>query len=1216
MRLQDKDRQAKMTNPNKPKISLGQNKSLADRLRKFGFGRIVNSSKVRSALGIPVWDSAGTAGDQHLLAYKDSPYSTRLKQIPKSAPEWQRLHVLESGLEEHRDDPTWLRDLMGSAVKFGRLDLAKEAGQRILDLNAQKVDDLCLLAHASQLLGDFAAATEAESEAVKLAGKSGDRDVANFGIGGFFQRRGDWDLAAAAYARQTDAILANPRVNAGSNLGSIAFRTGLALDRCLLWGEAEHYYRSALFTDVDNYYWAYKFALSLERQRKWVEAADIYDYAVTLKKNPSRKYHRYRAAYCLLQVGQFEASCKAFLGDSPSEMAPAKPLSPSEAGADEVPTALPATEYWKRKAELYRRRGDAAGEIAALRQVASRSNDHPTKILERIGELEFQQGSYEASARSLIDSRLFQTPDGINLKPYLKRNQKSFSAKYAEYLTSRPLLADTVLFESFHADSVGCHPLAIFEQMLSDTRFDGFTYVWVIKPGGEVPAVLQGKREVVVVERQSDAYLRYLATAQWLVNNVSFPAFFTRRSGQRYLNTWHGTPIKTLGKDMKPNHLQHSNVARNFLQATHLTSPCRWTTDVLLDRYDVRDLFEGKVAEVGSARVDRSLRSSPEDIQLLRARLGVNAEQPVVLYAPTWRGLQGAGGTDIDLTREALDQLASVEGVQVLFRGHHLAEASLNEAGLSDRLVPSDIDTNALLAVVDLLVTDYSSIFFDFLPFDRPIVFHVPDEQEYRNERGLYFDVNELPGVACYEATGLASAVSSAMRKDEMQERRAAWTARFASYEDGQASRRTVEFFFFGQDEWSLPPRTSKPRILMRAAFIPNGITTSIENLISSIDPEQVSLTVLLEASVFARDESRQEQVAVLPDHVAVIGRAGSTAYTIEQRWVMSTFSRTQRYLSRAHRQVVDDAMRSEHRRLFGTLAFDSLVEFDGYSPFWVNFGAAACDKTSKVLYQHNDLFSEWRTRFPELSAVFSRYAEFDRLVSISSSIRDLNRSNLAEMFHVPEDKFVFAHNQMNPVSIFRRASEPLDSDVAAWLERTEGHTFVTVGRLSIEKAQSRLLECFAVVSRQVSARLIVIGSGFLESELRALAVRLGIADRVLFTGQRSNPLNIVKKSDTFVMTSKHEGQPMVLGEAMVLGKRIISTDLPGVRDLIGNDFGQLFNYNKQVFVDAMINAAGEQDERSAFDYCGFTQNAIQEFSDITGVHLSLKPGFLDGATI
>ena len=204
---------------------------------------------------------------------------------------------------------------------------------------------------------------------------------------------------------------------------------------------------------------------------------------------------------------------------------------------------------------------------------------------------------------------------------------------------------------SFHGDSISCNPLAIFEELIRRQEFDGYLHVWVANDKAFIPHSVNTHPNVAIIRRNSAGYRRHLATAKYLINNVTFPAYFAARPGQQYLNTWHGTPLKTLGKDIGTGFLEHKNVARNFLHATHLIAANQFTADVLTRRYDVDTMMTGSVAITGYPRVDRTLNASGQRAPGLKRTLGIHPSdtRPVVLYAPTWRG--GLSTTHFDMER-------------------------------------------------------------------------------------------------------------------------------------------------------------------------------------------------------------------------------------------------------------------------------------------------------------------------------------------------------------------------------------------------------------------------------------------------------------------------------------------------------------------------------------------------------------------------------------
>ena len=1189
-------------------ISLQPNGSLAEKLRVLGLGKIVDSSKVRKLLGLPVHGKLG--GGASRLA-------------PSASPEllWQRLQRLREGAEAEKMDIQWLRQLATAESEMGNYSEAVAVWKAIQAFPTVSPEDCFAEAHAHHMAGEFAQMSGATLRGEELARTVGNSEIALLGLGGYYQRRGDWDYAAVAYADAVARAASHESRVGSQGLVELAYRAGLAHDRCLLWTDAERYYRLAGYLDPVSDYKVYKLGLALERQERWVEAAEAFAEATLLAPEKKRKYLRYRESFCLFQAEDYEGACAAFQGG----VKPAEPRLPRST-PDLIPQQIPelylssaySSQHWITKALAAAGAEDWSAESEYLGKAIDRSSTHPTALYERAGEARMRDGSFKEAASLFVQSRLFKRPDGLDMKPFSGVGGVAAAARYAEYRETASVRQDVVLFESYHGAKINCHPYALFQSMASDKRFAGHTFVWSLRRGEAVPPSFEEREDVVIAERESDLYLRYLAVAGTVITNVSFPPYFVRRAEQKYLNTWHGTPIKSLGRDIKPGYLEHANVARNFLQATHIISPCSWTTEALLDKYDVRALFTGSVAEIGSPRSDSGLKASEARRQEVRRDIGIPADMPVVLYAPTWRGTQGAPGADVQLTNDAISQLDALNGkVTVLFRGHHYAEAELRSNGLGERLVPDHIDTNELLSVVDVLITDYSSIFFDFLPYNRPIVFLTPDEEEYNLERGLYFTVDDLPGVICRSVNTLSRSVEQTLQyvsspsDDPTTGERVRWLDRYAPHEDGNASSRALDFLLDDLSHAETILDTTKPLVLLRSSLLPNGITTSARNLVHSIDSKSAVFVNINDPAALKSDRGRKEQFDLFSEEVIQLGRVGAPCFTPEERWVITSFNRTNRFFSDEHRRIAHAAYRKEFVRICGSVAFDAAVEFDGYAPFWVNLLGAAENISQKVIYQHNDLFAEWTGKYPELSAVFSGYSLFDQIVSVSPSVGEINRTQIAARFGLDDAAFTNAKNQINPNEILERSKAEVDQDIINWLARTNGHLFVSMGRLSIEKGHSLLLESFALATKEVEARLVIIGSGFLLSDLQSQADKLGIKKKVFFAGQRVNPMGILKLMDTFVLTSSHEGQPMVLGEALMLGIPVISTDLPGTRDMLGEGLGQLVGHDSAEIANAMIRAVSQRVSSSPkLDTGRYMLNAVDDFSRVCRV-----PFELDGST-
>ena len=316
-----------------------------------------------------------------------------------------------------------------------------------------------------------------------------------------------------------------------------------------------------------------------------------------------------------------------------------------------------------------------------------------------------------------------------------------------------PVRDDVVLYEAYGGRGVLCHPEAIFRELIDDPDLAHLQHVWVLTRDAaqtEAAREVAAHPRVSIVRPGSAAYIRRLATARWLVNNATFPPGFGKRDGQVYLNTWHGTPLKSMGYDQPDAIGATRNVVRNFLMADYLlTSGDYMTSRMYVGGYRLTNIFAGQVIDEGGPRTDRQCLDETGRGRVLarlrRAGVVVADGDRVVLYAPTWQGESFATARDdAAVLGERVRELAGLlpPGHRVLLRVHQqVYAAAAARADLRGLLVPGDVPANEVLGVTDVLVSDYSSIFFDFLPTGRPIVFFTPDQDVYTDERGVYLDL-------------------------------------------------------------------------------------------------------------------------------------------------------------------------------------------------------------------------------------------------------------------------------------------------------------------------------------------------------------------------------------------------------------------------------------------------------------------------------------------
>ena len=369
--------------------------------------------------------------------------------------------------------------------------------------------------------------------------------------------------------------------------------------------------------------------------------------------------------------------------------------------------------------------------------------------------------------------------------PYLRRRLRD--EVYPEART-QPLV-DVVLFETFAGKAAGDNPGALCKELLSRDE-DLELVVSVMDYSVEVP---RGARPVIRFSRE---YFELLGRARYLLVNASLPYFFRKREGQLYFQTWHGSPLKRIAHDRPHLDFFNWHHRRQLLIARdgwdYLLSQSEFCTRSLGSAFR----YDGPIMELGYPRNDVMLSDDADDVRRrTRAALGIAEHQRVVLYAPTWRDNLRVGRVfDKVLYLDPHEVVESLEDAVVLVRGHYNSVRAAEDVDPDNRVI--DVtrypDIADLYVAADALVTDYSSVFFDFVLTDKPMVFLAPDLVEYRDDnRGFYLDYHEtVPGPVCLTT---AEVIDTLRGPDTYAERRQAFRAEFAPHDDGKAAARVID---------------------------------------------------------------------------------------------------------------------------------------------------------------------------------------------------------------------------------------------------------------------------------------------------------------------------------------------------------------------------------------------------------------------------------------
>src|SRR5699024_3785744 len=225
------------------------------------------------------------------------------------------------------------------------------------------------------------------------------------------------------------------------------------------------------------------------------------------------------------------------------------------------------------------------------------------------------------------------------LRKFLLHSSYWQRALYTKTWKTKPVNENMIFYEAYHGGSMTGNPYAVFTYLLEDPQYQHLQHVWALVDESHVPSSIRFHPRVTIVQYKGRGYAKYLATARYLINDTSFPFYFHKREAQVYANIWHGTPLKTMGMDIKQiGFADHKNIQRNFLFTDYFISPNQYTYEKLLKSHDVYTLFNGAILDIGYPRVDLMFGVNKE---MVRNRLGIDDDKQVILYAPTWRGTLG-----------------------------------------------------------------------------------------------------------------------------------------------------------------------------------------------------------------------------------------------------------------------------------------------------------------------------------------------------------------------------------------------------------------------------------------------------------------------------------------------------------------------------------------------------------------------------------------------
>ena len=363
-----------------------------------------------------------------------------------------------------------------------------------------------------------------------------------------------------------------------------------------------------------------------------------------------------------------------------------------------------------------------------------------------------------------------------------------------------------VIFISFHGRGYSDNPRAIFEALIANPKYKDYKFVWFIDNQKQKNIQIPNAK---IIEYNSLSYFYTMCKAKYWIINCKMPEYIVKKPNQIYLQTWHGTPLKRLGHDILVSEnttfyrsgLSYKEMCQSYdvdvERYNYMISPNKFCTEIFQSAFGIN---RERLIETGYPRNDFITNATSEEILEIKNKFHLPLDKKIILYAPTWRdNSYNVSGYTFELKANFYKwkELLASDYI-VVFKPHYLIVNKYeNNDDLKDFLfsIPPNAEINELYVISDCLITDYSSVFYDYAVLNRPMYFYMYDLDEYREElRGFYLDIyTELPGkIFEYETDLLQDVKNQVYDYDQLKN----FNERFSHAQTGNCAQKVIDIVF------------------------------------------------------------------------------------------------------------------------------------------------------------------------------------------------------------------------------------------------------------------------------------------------------------------------------------------------------------------------------------------------------------------------------------
>ena len=692
------------------------------------------------------------------------------------------------------------------------------------------------------------------------------------------------------------------------------------------------------------------------------------------------------------------------------------------------------------------------------------------------------------------------------------------------------------------------------------------------------------KDRIILIKPKTYAYSYYLARCKYLLNDTTFKWYFKKRNEQVYFNTWHGIPIKVLGRYIRVSKL-HSiiNIKKNF----------EFADNIIVNSDYLKRMLKGSYMLNNNAKfIERKFyKYSNQNLNSTNKGL-------VVSFFYTW--LEGKYQSD-----KFWDKIKYIDNViknhksrekedKFIISLHHFASNKKIIKKIKKELdiieiIPENMSSYELIDLSDTIVTDYSSILFDASFKKKNIVLDWSNEPEYEKTRGIIGEFRRNNKFETfYNIRDSIDAIFNpkSISKESLNE----FNKYFLDIEMKKEKYWLEDFINYKKET------NEKNNIENRILFYPgrlsiNGLTSSAISTIETLLSKGKKITIWIPHSIM--NINLLKKVGLLDnENVELLLTAGESQDKTFLEKIGLFLVKRNIYTPSFLYKKVETYYKKEKDKIFGDSYFSKVIHFTGYEIMVAEI-FKHINTDEKIIYVHNDMIMEYKKRRNfKRKSIFSAYYKFDKIICVSEYLKN-SLIKKSKVFKKNSHKFHYLNNPLSEkIFEINRENTTIEKPFIGDFEVFKSKLFdkdcfkiVNIGRFSKEKNQKFLIReyvKFRKNNKESNSILILIGSQRklnkrYYNSLKRIIKRSRYSNDI-YGFENINVFSILSYSNLFVLASTHEGFPIATLEAYFTGVNILFTKLPGnIEQNEKYGVGKIFNINNsnefQENLDWYLNA-------------------------------------------